>query len=223
MRRFWTTAEDRSLRAMYATKSAAECAERLGRTVSSVQQRVHVLGLSKSPEWVAERTRQRWAEGRHEKSLEGLKRGHGWNKGIKGSTGLHPNCRKAQFRKGHLSGAAAANRQPIGALRIADGQLQRKMHDGLPYMSRWVAVQRVVWEAAHGPIPSGHVVVFRDGRVRTEESEITLDKLELISRGENMRRNSYHTRYPKEVAQLIQLRGALNRKINRRAREAQEV
>jgi len=35
-----------------------------------------------------------------------------------------------------------------------------------------------------------------------------------------MRRNSYHTRYPKEVAQLIQLKGALNRKINRRSRQA---
>jgi hypothetical protein len=45
---------------------------------------------------------------------------------------------------------------------------------------------------------------------------ITLGRLELISRAENMRRNSYHTRYPKEVAQLIQLRGALNRQINKR-------
>jgi hypothetical protein len=34
-----------------------------------------------------------------------------------------------------------------------------------------------------------------------------------MSRAESMRRNSYHN-YPKELAQLIQLRGALNRKIN---------
>lgn len=216
MRKPWTPAEDRSLTRLYATLSAAECAAKLDRTEKAVQQRVNTLGLSKSAEWIAERTRTRWAEGRHDNSLAGLARGRGWNKGIKGSTGTHENCRATQFKKGHLSGVAAERVQPIGALRIADGQLQRKVNNGQPFMRRWVAVQRLVWEATHGPVPAGHVVVFRDGRVRTDEAEITLDKLELISRAENMRRNSYHTRYPKEVAQLIQLRGALNRQINKR-------
>lgn len=31
-----------------------------------------------------------------------------------------------------------------------------------------------------------------------------------------MRRNSYHTNYPKDVQLLIQLRGAVNRQINKR-------
>lgn len=221
MKRTWTAAEDRRLRKLYRTLSAAECAPELDRTLSSVYQRVNILGLRKSPEWVAERTRQRWAEGRY--NTGGLALGRGWNKGIKGSTGTHENCRRTQFRPGHLGGAAAAKQQPIGTLRIADGQLQKKMHNGRPYMSRWVAVQRVVWEAANGPIPAGHVVVFKDGRVRTVEAEITLDKLELISRAENMRRNSYLTRYPKEMADLIRLRGALNRKINTRERKRAEA
>lgn len=223
MRRKWTSAEDRKLRKLYRTLSAAECAVELGRTLSATAQRANTLGLHKSPEWVADRARQRWAEGRHERSREALAIGRGWNKGIRGSTGTHANCRRTQFKPGHLGGAAADKIQPIGTLRIADGQLQKKMHNGRPFMSRWVTVQRIVWEAANGPIPPGHVVVFKDGRVRTVEAEITLDKLELISRAENMRRNSYLTRYPKEVADLIRLRGALNRKINTRERRRAEA
>ena len=227
MRRAWTAAEDSKLRKLYRTLSAAECATELGRSLSSTTQRVTTLGLHKSPEWVAERARQRWAEGRHEGS-----RAHHFvpgrvshNKGRPMAEWM-PNpeaCRATQFKPGHLGGAAAAKVQPIGALRISDGQLQKKMHNGRPFMSRWVAVQRVVWEAANGPIPPGHCVVFKDGRVRTVEAEITLDKLELISRAENMRRNSYLTRYPKEMADLIRLRGALNRKINTRERRRAEA
>lgn len=223
--RAWTTAEDRKLRKLYRTQTAAECAASLDRSVSAVQQRVGLLGLFKSDEWIAECTRRRWAEGRHENSRAAcFKPGQApANKGRPQAEWMpaasRKVCAKTQFRKGHLGGAAAAKRQPIGTLRIADGQLQKKMHDGLPYMSRWVAVQRLVWEAANGPIPPGHVVVFRDGRTRTKEDEITLGVLELVTRAENMRRNSRHTRYPPEVNQLIQLKGALNRKINARSKQ----
>ena len=220
MRKPWTSAEDRKLRRLYASLSASECAAQLDRTTSAVQQRVNVLGLHKPLEWVAERARQRWAEGRHENSRAGLVGGRGWNKGVKGSPRTHPNCRKTQFRKGHIGGMAAARIQPVGALRIADGQLQKKVNNDRPFMRRWVAVSRLVWESANGAIPSGHAVTFKPGLQTVVESEITLDRLELVSRAELMRRNSYHTRYPKEVAQLIQLKGAINRKINRRSKQA---
>lgn len=52
----------------------------------------------------------------------------------------------------------------------------------------------------------------------TDPAAITADRLELVTRAENMARNTLH-RYPKEVAQLIQLRGALNRKINARTKD----
>ena len=214
----WTAAEDATVTALYPLRSAQSIADSLGRGVRAIYMRANLLGLSKPEGWASECTRKRWAVGRHEKSREALAGGRGWNKGIKGSTGLHPNCQRTQFRKGHLGGAAAERMVPVGTLRIAEGQLQKKVNDGLPLQSRWVAVQRLVWEAANGPIPPGHVVVFKDGRVRTEESQITLGVLELISRGENMRRNSVHTRYPKEVALLVQLRGAINRQINKRAK-----
>lgn len=228
-RRAWTTAEDSRLRELYATLSAAECAVQLGRTQSSVQMRVSALGLSKSPEWIAARTRQRWAEGRHENSRAKQFRrgGDPMNKGRPQSEWMSAESikrtRATRFKPGHLGGKAAEKVQPIGALRVTrDGQLQRKVNNDLPLQRRWVAVARLVWEAANGPIPPGHAVVFRPGRASTSEAAITLDALELVTRAELMRRNSRHTRYPPELNQLIQLKGALNRKINRRAKAQEE-
>ena len=222
-RRPWTDAEDRRLRRLYATRSAAECAQVLDRTVSAVQQRVNLLGLSKPLEWVAERARQRWAEGRHDNSRKALAGGRGWNKGMKGVTGLHPNSRRTQFKKGRPA-RAAHNYRPIGTERLDEkrGVLIRKITDdpSIYPAGRWRPVHVIVWEAAHGPVPEGHMVRFRDGMKTLESAQITADRLECVTLAENMRRNSYHTRYPKEVAQLIQLKGALNRKINRRSKQA---
>ena len=86
---------------------------------------------------------------------------------------------------------------------------------------RWVAVHRLVWEAANGPIPEGHVVGFLPGRRSNVLEKITLDALELISRGELARRNHPRSRDP-DLAKLVQLKGAITRQVNRIAREAQE-
>jgi len=114
-------------------------------------------------------------------------------------------------------GQMPANRAPIGTLRInADGYLDRKISStGYP-PADWCALHRLVWIEAHGPVPAGHVVVFKPGRRTTQIEDITLDAVELVTRQEQMARNTVH-RYPKEVALAIQARGALVRQINKRA------
>ncbi|MNT70582.1 hypothetical protein D3C72_2089870 [compost metagenome] len=86
---------------------------------------------------------------------------------------------------------------------------------------RWEAVHRLVWEAAHGPIPPGHAVAFLPGRRTTDAALITLDALELVTRGDLARRNHPRTRSP-ELAKLVQLKSAITRQVNRIAREAKE-
>ena len=83
---------------------------------------------------------------------------------------------------------------------------------------RWVALHRIVWERENGQVPPGHIVVFRQGLLTTDPDLITVDRLECITRSENMQRNTYH-RYGKEVAQLIQLRGVITRKIREKEKE----
>lgn len=66
-----------------------------------------------------------------------------------------------------------------------------------------------MWEEVHGPIPDGHIVVFRAG---ADRENIVIENLELITRGECMKRNTIHN-YPPEVKSVIRLVGKLKRTI----------
>lgn len=87
-----------------------------------------------------------------------------------GRGGNHPNARKTQFKKGGMSGRARALYKPIGSERLCkDGYLERKIHDGMPFQSRWRAVHLIEWEAVNGPMPKGHALKCLDGnRLNTD-------------------------------------------------------
>jgi hypothetical protein len=138
-----------------------------------------------------------------------------WNKGIKGSTGHPPNV----FRPGNRPQTWV----PVGTTRLdeRDGYLVRKVSDTRDRKVDWRPLHVLAWEAENGPVPAGHVVVFKPGRKTTEEAAITPDAVECISRRDLMLRNTYH-RYGPEVAKLVQLRGAITRQINKRAKHEQD-
>ena len=215
-RRAWTPAEDDAIRDLYATHSAAEIAAMIGRTRSSIWQRANTLGLKKSHAWIAERTRQAMSDPDHGGRAGQFKPGaEPWNKG----THFHAGGRsvETQFKPGARHGRALSLWHPVGTLRVnSDGYLERKINDDFPIHRRWRYEQIVVWEAAHGPLPAGHAVVFKDGN----KMNVALDNLECISRAELLRRNSTHRHGP-EIAALVQLRGVLRRQINRRQRGQQ--
>ena len=121
-----------------------------------------------------------------------------------------------------MSGAAQHNYVPIGTLRVTqDGILERKVTDDptIQTQRRWVPIHRLVWQTAHGPIPPGHIVVYRKGMKTMVEEEITIDRLECITMAENMRRNNVY-RDP-ELGKLYQLKGAITRQVNRIKRKQQ--
>lgn len=224
-RRFWTAAELDILRELYPDTPTAQLAERFGRSVGQVYQAAARYGLRKSDAYLASPAACRMRRGDQVGWAHRFAPGaEPWNKGLKGSTGHHPRSKATQFRPGTLNGRAAQHVVPVGSYRVNDdGYLDRKVSDQPgPQTLRWRAVHRLVWEAAHGHVPAGHAVVFRPGRRTTDPDLITLDALELVTRAELMRRNSVHIRCPPELARVVQLRGALQRQINRRAKEAAE-
>lgn len=75
---------------------------------------------------------------------------------------------------------------------------------------------RMGWEV--GQAPAGHIIVFKPGQFTDQLDQITIDRLECITRRENMLRNTVH-RYGKEIAQLVQLRSVLTRHINKKQKE----
>lgn len=133
-----------------------------------------------------------------------------WNKGLKAVNGFSAT----RF----APGSKPQTWQPIGSQRVnKDGCLVEKVSDTRNKLADWQPVHRLVWIAAHGPVPAGHFVVFRPGMKTTNKEDITLDRLDCVDRAENMRRNTVH-RLPKEIAEAIQLIGALNRQINKRTK-----
>lgn len=209
--RRYTKQDDDFIRQHYPNSDTAAIAKAIKRSAHAVNSRACKLGVKKAAAFLSEQSRMNskafgWQEGHRP-----------WNKGKSGVTGRHQASRKTQFKKGQRP----TNEQPLGALRVTrDGYLERKVSmNGKNNAQRWKGVHRLVWEETHGATPPGHVVVFKPGMRTTDESQITLTRLECISRGELMKRNSYHNNYPKDVQRLIQMKGALNRKINRLERE----
>lgn len=214
-RRPWIPAEVRSLRKIYPHIRTADVALILGRNERSIQNKVNHLGLKKSRAFQNSSLSGRVFKGRHDGrgSCARFNKGHKpWNTGIHYEAGGRSPL--TRFKKG----SKPHNTKPIGSLRFTkDGTLQRKVSNARGNNTkRWRGVHELVWIEANGPVPPGHIVVFKPGMRTNVLHEITPDRVECISWVENMRRNTYH-RYPKELARVIQLRGALNRQINKRA------
>lgn len=97
----------------------------------------------------------------------------------KGTKGMFPNAGGAtRFKKGHRP----HNFLPVGSERCnVDGYWEVKVADP----KTWKLKHVIVWEAANGPVPKGHCVIFLDG----DKNHISLDNLALISKATNARRN----------------------------------
>jgi hypothetical protein len=219
----WAAADIELLRQRFADSSTKDLAAALGRTYTTVAQKAAKLGLKKSDAYLASKQAGRFA-GRHGTTSRFKPGLTPWNKGLKGVVGVQEACRATQFKPGRQP-SEARNYKPIGSLRICrDGYVERKVTDDQSVYParRWVAVHRLVWIAAHVEIPAGHIVRFKRGMHTTVVEEITTERLECVSRAEHMRTHTYH-QYGPEIAGLVQLRGAVTRQINKRAKEAAEA
>lgn len=108
---------------------------------------------------------------------------------------------------------------PIGSTRLfGPGRyMYRKIADtpGVPMARNWVLEHRRIWEAAHGPLPDGYVLAFKNG----DKADVRLDNLELVSQAMMLSRNTVHN-LPAPLPAVVQLLGALTRQIRQRTRDA---
>lgn len=205
-RKPWTAADNRIMRREYPNTPTAKLARKLRRTATTVYQHAAVLGLRKSAAYLASPAAGR-LDGKRGAACRFPKGNRPWNAGKKGWQ-AGGRSKLTRFKKGQMP----HNWHPVGHERLTkDGILQRKVKDTGYTPGDYKAVHAIVYEQHFGKIPKGHVVVFRDHDRRNFDPA----NLELVTRAELMRRNTMH-RYPKEIARLIQLRGALNRQINKR-------
>lgn len=208
------------LKQHYANTPTKSLALVFGCTPTQVLRKANSLGLTKTHEYLSQMSRQLLADPSHGANKTWFQKGSvPVNKGKKHPPGWAPgNMARTQFKPGSRPHTWV----PVGSYRVVEGTLELKVND-LPGASnvRWKPVHRLLWEAANGPVPEGHVIAFKPGRKSAKPEEVTLDCVECISRAENALRNSIHT-LPPEIAELHRLRGSLNRQIHKRAKQLKD-
>lgn len=100
-----------------------------------------------------------------------------FQKGVRPKSALkkgqwYPGCEKTWFKRGQK----APNHTPVGTERI-------RPHSGYVWVKiaepkTWRMKQLIVWEKAHGPVPKGMMIYFRDG----DRTNCDLDNLMLVER-----------------------------------------
>ncbi len=208
LRRAWQPWELKTLRTQYSDTPTKKLSLLLERSESAVYGRAAIMGLKKAAAYLAGPDACRLRRGddvgaacrflpSHVPANKGLRR-PGWAPGRMAQT---------QFKRG----AKPHTWKPIGSTRLTkDGYLQRKISDtGYPPRD-WVGEHILIWQHAHGQVPKGFAIAFKDGN----KAHIDLDNFELISRQELMRRNTIHN-YPPELAEVIRLGASLKRQIRK--------
>ncbi len=218
----WTPEREKLMRDFYPHVPTKEIAKALGYSMGQIYAKAKRMDLSKSAEFLASELSGRVAHGKQHPSMIAHQFPKGlvpWNKGkhtVAG--GRSPETR---FKKGQMP----LNTMPIGSYRVVTEKtgkkhLQIKFSEAKgPNHKRWVPVTRWVWEQAHGPLEPGYIIVFKNGARTLDPEQITLDRLECITMKENILRNSIWKQDP-ELAKLYQLKGAINRRVNRIQKES---
>lgn len=200
--------EDDFIRKNYKLIPMKRISKILGRPESSARQRLKILGLVVPPEITAKF-----------KQMSHFDKGHSpVNKGKKQTEFMSPEAiersKKGLFTKGHLPHNTKESDLVISIRADKRGVKYKFIRVSL---AKWIPLARYNWEQVHGPIAKWMKMIHKDG----DSLNCDLSNLELLTPGELMKRNSLHN-YPKEIANAIQLGGALKRKINRKIKSLNE-
>jgi hypothetical protein len=185
----WTDKELKILRAEYPNTCTTKLAKKLKRTSRSVYTQANIMRLKKDEVYMLTSSSGRWQKGEVIGKATQFKKGQAaWNKNTKGLTFRN----KTSF----CAGVVPPNYKPVGSTRIdsKDGYILIKIADP----NKWQLLHRKVWEDNHGKIPPRHTIIFLDGN----KQNCLIENLAIISREENMLRNTIH-RYPEEIKDAI--------------------
>lgn len=123
------------------------------------------------------------------------------NKGQKMKPEVYERIKHTLFAKGSKP---HNTKKELHKEKHADGYWYIKISD-----NNWELLHRYNWEQKHGKIEKGLLLVFKDNNVDNCE----VDNLELITKSENMLRNSRH-KYSREIIPTKLLINEIKKKIN---------
>lgn len=177
----------------YPNKTVPEMSKLLGRSESAVSARAFKLRLKKTAAFKTEK-------GRYGRSLQGPNPNKG-NRNFR-----IPNGERTQFKKGQVS----VNTLYDGAIVTRVYHKNKRKYRWIRLNSKWQMLHVVRWTEQNGPVPEGHIIVFKNGdTLNTDPSN-----LECITLAENMKRHSIQ-RFPEELKELIILQTRIKRKLKK--------
>jgi hypothetical protein len=173
-----TPEQDELIKKLYLTVNVNQLAIYIGLGETVVTRRIRNLGLVIPKEIIEERKR----------SAQKKKGSVPANKGKKQTDYMTPEqiakTAGTRFQKGQT---------PHNAIGFKNGHVSIRKHKNKKEykfirmgISKWVPLHKVEWEKVNGKMPAGHCLWFKDGNTMN----VDLSNLELITRAENVRRNS---------------------------------
>lgn len=200
----WTQEEIDILSRLYPNHYAREIAGILGRGISSIYCKAQALGIESSREKIQ---RAGYEVSKSPASIASrFPKGHNpVNKGKRVSPETYAKIQPTMFKKGQNP----VNHRDVGSERVnVDGYIEIKVAEP----NRWRLKHRVIWEQVNGAIPKGFNVQFKNHN----SQDCRIENLYLISKAEQMaKENSFWAKYPKEIQELIHLKGVVNRAIHK--------
>jgi hypothetical protein len=203
-RRFLTATEKQYINEHYATTNTRDLATYLQRSLYTIHNYVHRVGLKKDTHFVQQHRKTLVLKaGTHTR----FKKGHiPANKGVKMNAELRERLKHTFYQKGNIPG----NTLPIGSEIITKQWGYVKVKIAEP--NKWVLKHRQVWEQHHGTIPKGNIIRFKDGN----RKNCDINNLYILSRNDHLKyENGVEARYPEDVKKLIHLKGELTRQIRK--------
>ena len=206
-RKIWTEEELDLLRSLYPYHRTQDLEKIFKTTVWPIYNKAHHLGLKKDPDilkvWRKEDGERLQEKG---KAYRYPKGNSPFNKGRKMPKEVYEKVKSTMFKKGH----SPHNTNYDGHERVSkDGYVEIRIRKGkyrLKHLHRW--------EQLYGEIPKGHCLVCRDGNKQNTDP----GNWELITRAENMRRNTIN-RFPPELRSTLKTLSKFNKKLKESCQE----
>jgi hypothetical protein len=210
MKRF-TPEEDQYIRDNYLTQFLREMGEHLGRTEGTIKGRMDRLGI-KLPESIKQKRLEKSFKDLEESGkISRFPKGNiPVNKGKKMSPEMYEKCKGTMFKPGQVPATCVHFGKPYLYERIRDGITERLwfIQEATNTRSAYLAYLC----RQNGIDLTGKKPILKPGFDHSRAP--TIEDIMIVTNAENMRRNSLH-RYPPEVVKLCQLKGALQRQINK--------
>lgn len=195
----WTTEETKKLSKLYPSKSNRELAEIFGVSIYQIKSKAQRMGLLKSHDHMERSTLGQFTRGMTP-----------WNKGLS----YMPENDATRFQKGNKPHTW----RPIGTITNRSGRTNEwniKVANTGIRSTDWRPLGEYVWmQAGFEPPTPSEVIRFKDGYKAKSPSCYKIERLEKVTRAENMNRNTIH-RYPEELKSTMRMLGQLKKEIEK--------